>query len=212
MAQLSLLIGTTNKGKFGEIREVLGSLPIKLITPIDLRITDSPVESGNDYETNAQIKARFYFEKSIENTKKSHNTDNIAVLAEDSGIEVDAFPGELGHFTRRWGAGENASDAEWLDYFLKKLSEKPPELHTARFICTACLIWEGKEYIFTGECPGKLLEKPQTPLTHGIPLSACFLPDGYKKVYSALTPQEKNTISHRGRAIHQVRDFIEKKL
>lgn len=203
MTQISLLIGTTNKGKFGEIREVLGSLPVKLITPIDLGITNSPIESGNDYETNARIKARFYLEKS---------NKNFAVLAEDSGIEVDAFPGELGHFTRRWGAGENASDTEWLDYFLKKLSEKPPELHTARFICTACLIWEGKEYVFTGECPGKLLEKPQTTLTHGIPLSACFLPNGYEKVYSALTPQEKNTISHRGRAIHQVRDFIEEKV
>ncbi len=202
-----LLIGTTNKGKFLEIGEVLASLPIKMITPQDLGIIESPDENGGTYKENAKIKSAFYFEKS-----------KIATLAEDSGIEIDAFPNELGLKTRRWGAGAEASDEEWLDYFLKELKKKPREQHTARFHCTAALTIMNKKtgktetYTFDGICPGFLHTEPKTAVPHGIPLSACFQPDGFNKVYAALTPEEKNKISHRGRAMHQVADFLKEYL
>lgn len=194
-----LLIGTTNKGKFHEIGEVLLSLPIKLMTPQELNITTSPEETGTTYEENARIKSHFYFEAS----------GGIPTLAEDSGIEIDAFPDELGLKTRRWGAGKHATDEEWLAYFLEELKKKPTDKRTARFHCTAALTLGGETHIFHGECPGILHTEPKTAIPHGIPLSACFQPDGFDKVYAALTPEEKNSISHRGRAIHQVRDFLE---
>lgn len=195
-----LLIGTTNKGKFKEISEVLEKLPIQLLMPQDVGITEQPEETGANYEENAKIKCLFYAQKS-----------GLPTLAEDSGIEIDAFPGELGLKTRRWGAGENASDEEWLKHFLGELSQKPPEKRTARFHCTAALLINPNEetiHTFVGLCPGKLLLEPQTEVPHGIPLSACFVADGFEKVYNAMTPEEKNKISHRGRAIHQVRDFL----
>lgn len=201
-----LLIGTTNKGKFREISEVLHALPLELIQPQDLGITEQPEETGSSYEDNARIKSLFYFERS----------GHIMTLAEDSGIEIDAFPGELGLKTRRWGAGPDATDEEWLAHFLKELKKHPPEKHRAQFICTAALTWKDDQEknqtkIFHGTCPGFLLTEPQTDIPHGIPLSACFVPDGFDKVYAALTPEEKNRISHRGRAVHQVRDFLDRR-
>lgn len=199
-----LLIGTTNQGKLAEICEVLGHLPIELLSPRDLGITEHPEETGSNYEENARLKCDFYAKKS-----------NIQTLAEDSGIEIDAFPNELGFKTRRWGAGANVSDEEWLKHFLTELKKHPPELHRATFICTTALNYEDPKThttrmdIFTGSCTGKLLTEPQTAIPHGIPLSSCFIPDGFDKVYAALNPSEKNRISHRGRAIHQVRDFLE---
>lgn len=205
---LELLIGTTNKGKFHEIGEVLLSLPVKLVTPQEKDITGSPEETGSTYEENARIKSIFYFEAA----------GGMATLAEDSGIEIDAFPQELGLKTRRWGAGENATDEEWLAHFLEELKKKPEEKRTARFHCTAALTLKNPDtgktetHIFNGECPGFLHTEPKTAIPHGIPLSACFQPDGFDKVYAALTPEEKNSISHRGRAIHQVRDFLKQRL
>ena len=203
---LDILIGTTNKGKFHEIGEVLLGLPLQLITPQEKQITESPEETGGTYEENARIKSLFYFEAS----------GGIMTLAEDSGIEIDAFPNELGLKTRRWGAGEHATDDEWLAYFLEELKKKPEEKRAARFHCTAALTLQNgtslETHVFHGECPGFLHTEPKTAIPHGIPLSACFQPEGFEKVYAALTPEEKNSISHRGRAIHQVRDFLKQHL
>ncbi len=200
-----LLIGTTNKGKFHEIGEVLSALPIALIAPQERGIDESPPETGLTYEENARIKSLFYFEKS----------GSLMTLAEDSGIEIDAFPNELGLKTRRWGAGEDATDEEWLAYFLDELKKKPEDMRTARFHCSAALTLSNEKtglpetHIFNGVCDGFLHIEPKTAIPHGIPLSACFQPDGFEKVYAALSPAEKNSISHRGRAMHQVRDFLE---
>lgn len=195
-----LLIGTTNPGKFKEISEVLSTLPIELLTPQGLGIQGQPEETGINYEENARIKCQFYYDQS----------KGLATLAEDSGIEVDAFPGELGLTTRRWGAGPQASDEEWLRHFLAELAKHPQELHRATFVCTAALQLSGEAtpHIFRGTCPGRILLQPQTAIPHGIPLSACFVADGQTKVYNALDPIEKNKISHRGWAIHQVREFF----
>ena len=193
-----LLIGTTNKGKFKEISEVLNTLPVELLTPQGLKIVGQPEETGGNYEENARIKCQFYYDQS----------GQMPTLAEDSGIEIDAFPGELGMKTRRWGAGENATDEEWLTHFLTELKKKPPEIRTARFHCTASLMLDNKMHVFRGISPGILHTEPQTAIPHGIPLSSCFQPEGFDKVYSALTPEEKNQISHRGRAMHQVREFL----
>lgn len=195
-----ILIGTTNKGKFKEISEVLDTLSLELIQPQKLGIEGVPEETGSTYEENARIKCLFYYNQS----------EHLPTLAEDSGIEVDAFPNELGITTRRWGAGPNATDEEWLTHFLAELKKHPKNLHRATFICTAALKLPHDDtiHIFHGACPGTLLVEPQTDIPHGIPLSACFVPDGFSKVYAALTPEEKNRISHRGRAVHQVRDFL----
>jgi XTP/dITP diphosphohydrolase len=103
---MRLLLGTNNSGKVIEMGEALGSLVTEILTPSLLSIVDSPDETGTTFAENAKIKSRFYHERGA-----------LPTLADDSGILVDALAGELGIHTRRWGAGPDASDAEWIEYF-----------------------------------------------------------------------------------------------
>lgn len=191
-----LLIATHNFGKYKELMEVLENLPFKFVSLNDEKIEDDVEENGETYEENAIIKAEFFGRKS-----------GLPTIADDSGIHVDALNNELGVRTRRWGAGEKASDEEWLEFFLARMSYE--NSRRAEFVSVAAFYRPGEETVtFRGECVGKILDKPQVDLDPGIPLSAVFLPVGKNKVFSALTKHEKNEISHRGKAIKQCRDYI----
>lgn len=196
---MKILLATSNRGKIQEMRESLGGLGIDFMTPADLGMTESPEETGETYEANALQKARFY-----------HLKSGLPVIADDSGIHIDALEKELGIHTRRWGAGKDASDREWIDYFLKRmLTEKNKK---ARFVCVLAMIdEEGKEDLFEGTCDGEITETLQADYLPGLPISACFRPNGYDHVFSALTVEEKNRVSHRGRALQKLRDFLVKK-
>lgn len=196
-----LLIGTNNIGKFKEITEVLRGLPLKFVIPHDLKIKEAPEESGKTHKQNAKIKAEFFHKKTGLNT-----------LAEDSGIEVYNFPGQLGHKTRRWGKGKYASDEIWLKHFLEQMKNVPAAKRGAEFSCCAVLIWNNKTYIFHGKCKGKITREIEAPILKGLPLSSCFRPNCSRKVYAALSAHEKNRISHRGKAIHKARKFIYRSL
>lgn len=201
---MQLLIATKNQGKFTEVSEVLDSLPIKLLSLKDLNLKDEVEEHGLTHEENAILKARYFFEKT-----------NLPTLGEDSGIHVDAFPGELGVQTRRWGGLEKATDEEWIKYFLKQMKDVPEEKRGAKFVCFAALILgrDGKASqenpaIFSGETRGIITKTLEAPLKHGIPISSCFKPEGFNKVYAALTVEEKNRVSHRGKAMRSVKEFL----
>ena len=129
-------------------------------------------------------------------------------LAEDSGIGVDALKGELGVKTRRWGAGEESSDQEWIEYFMKRMEGVPEERRGAKFVCVAVFIDDKNLHIFEGETRGRITDELQAPILPGLPLSSVFRPEGYEKVYAALTRQEKGEISHRGQAISQVKKYL----
>ncbi|MFH1533639.1 MAG: non-canonical purine NTP pyrophosphatase [Nitrospirota bacterium] len=192
-----LLIATKNPGKFGEISEVFRGLPFELLFLGNMDVDDRDfVEDGFTFAENARKKAKYFSDKV-----------GMLVLAEDSGILVDALEGELGVRTRRWGAGETASDEEWIEHFMKRMEGEGNR--GARFKCSACLIDGDDEKIFDGETCGLITEKLMAPLIAGLPLSSCFLPEGCEKVYAALSEDEKNLVSHRGKAIRAVRSFFE---
>jgi XTP/dITP diphosphohydrolase len=168
----------------------------------DLSVEDSDfVEDGETFEENAKKKARYYYEKLGGRFE--------FVLGEDSGIRIDALAGELGVKTRRWGAGEKASDQEWIEYFLKRMESIPEKERGAEFICCAYLITNGEEHFFRGETDGVITDKLEVPIVGGIPLSSCFRPDGFEVVYAALDVGEKNKISHRGKALAPLKKFLE---
>lgn len=202
---MKLLIATKNPGKFTEISEILGSLPIQLLSLADLKVYADVEEHGLTHEENAILKVCYFFEKR-----------KIPTLGEDSGIYIDAFPGELGVQTRRWGGLANATDREWVEYFLEKMKKLPLEKRTARFVCHVALILDEKSFedpfLFAGETYGMITETLEAPMKPGIPISSCFRPEGFKKVYAALTLEEKNKVSHRGKAITKVRDFLKENL
>lgn len=198
---MKILIATHNPGKFQEIKEIFADTDLKLLSLKDLKITDNPHEHGKNYKENAIIKANYF-----------HNLSGLPVMADDSGIEVDALKGELGVKTRRWGKGHKASDQEWLDHFLETLKKHPtPRERKARFHCCAIYLDQKNHHIANGFTEGVLTLSPQAEIIPGIPLSACFLPDGYKKVFSALSTKEKNQVSHRGKAFEQLKKWLLKK-
>jgi XTP/dITP diphosphohydrolase len=193
---MQLLLGTNNKGKVIEMQEALSSLHLSVVTPIDLGITDVPEETGDTFMENAEQKARFYFEKG-----------NLPTLADDSGIIVDALKDELGIHTRRWGAGKDATDEQWIAHFLDRMSKE--ENKRARFLCTLVYIdQEGTSHMFEGRCDGIITDQLEAEFLPGLPISACFKPTGYDKVYSALSIEEKNRVSHRGKALQAFEEFL----
>lgn len=195
-----ILIATRNFGKYKELMEVLEPLPFKFVSLNDENGEGDVEENGNTYEENAILKATFFGQQL-----------NLPTIADDSGLHVDALEGELGIKTRRWGAGENASDHRWLEVFLNRMEHE--HNRRAEFISVIALYRPGKETLtFRGECIGKITDEPQAEIEEGIPLSSVFLPDGKKEVFSALSKNEKNEISHRGKAIKQCHDWLLKHL
>lgn len=187
-----LLIATHNVGKFSEIKKQLGPLGLELVSLVDLGIEDDVEEKGDKFEDIVRDKAEFYYKLS-----------QIPTLATDGGMEVDVLGGEPGVKSRRW-PGHRASDEELLQFLLDKLEGIPIEKRTARFVETIA-IHDGKKIkIFRGECRGKIGLESACELKPGLPWSSIFYPDGYDKVFSQLTPEEKNEVSHRGNAIKKL--------
>lgn len=193
---MRLLIGTNNAGKVEEVRECIAHLPIELVTPDHVGITGKPEESGTTFAENALLKARYFFRQALHPT-----------VADDSGILVNALPGELGVSTRRWGLGPDVSDEEWIAYFLKRMQGIVDRRATFHSVI-AFIDGEGREQFFDGRCDGVITDTIETASLPGLPFDGCFRPEGYPCVFGALSVQEKNKISHRGRALVKFRDHL----
>ena len=179
-----------------EMTEVLSGLPIKLLTPRSLQLAPDIDETGTTFQENALLKARHFSKLS-----------GLPTLADDSGILIEALQNELGVQTRRWGAGPLASDAEWIEYFLKRMEEESNR--RAQFVC--CLAYidaAGSEHLFEGFCDGVITKALEADYLPGLPISACFKPNGFGVVYSAMSIEQKNSTSHRGKAMGKVREFL----
>ncbi|MDD5102979.1 MAG: non-canonical purine NTP pyrophosphatase [Candidatus Peribacteraceae bacterium] len=197
---MDLLIGTNNAGKIIEISEVLKGLPLQILSPKHLNIAEAAPETGETFEANALEKARFYFERT-----------RLPTVADDSGIIVEALKDELGIHTRRWGAGPEASDEEWIAHFLERMKEE--ENKRAAFVCVLAFIEDrGREgpqlHTFEGRCEGIITPTLEADYLPGLPISACFRPEGHSCVFSALSIEQKNSTSHRGKAAHALREHL----
>ncbi len=179
--------------------EVLSSLPHEFVSLAELGITEDVEETGTTHEENALLKARFYQAKT-----------GLPTIAEDSGIYVDAFPGDFGVYTRRWKGLHSASDEQWIAHFLAEIALIAPEKRTAKFVCCAAFIEDpsAAPIVVQGETRGVITETLRAPLKSGIPISSCFVPDGFEHVYAALSIEEKNRISHRGKAMHELEKIL----
>lgn len=210
---MKILIATKNRGKATEIKEMLKSLEeagvefVSLAEVGGVDVVGDFVEDGANFEENALGKARFFFEKT-----------GLPTVADDSGIFVEALADELGLKTRRWGAGEKADDEEWLEYFMQRM--KNEKNRKAKFVCAAAIVLpaadsgtdgcaEAVEKIFLGETCGVISESIEVPVKVGIPLSSVFKPGGHDKVFAAISIEEKNRLSHRGKAFSQLLTYAQ---
>lgn len=192
---MKLLIATHNPGKFSEIQAILQNLGHELCSLTELGIEADYPEEGHTFAANAVGKAEFY-----------HGLSGLPTVADDSGIFVEALANELGVKTRRWGAGESASDEEWLDFFMQRMEGESNR--RAKFVCAAAYVNGTQNEVFEGETEGQITETVLVPVKRGIPLSSVFLADGCASVYSALSEAEKNALSHRGKAMRQLFEFL----
>jgi XTP/dITP diphosphohydrolase len=212
---VKILIATKNKGKYGEIAGFLAGVPgLEVVFLGDLEVEDEDFkEDGDTHEENAYKKASYYFDKLVREI--GHDFDYV--VGEDSGIYVEALADELGVETRRWGAGHDASDEKWLEYFMKEMEVRAGSVagRGAKFVCNACLVGPSGAGIgelmrehFEGETPGVIVGEIASEVLPGLPLSSVFLADGAEEVYSMLGREKKNEISHRGQAVSKLKEYL----
>jgi XTP/dITP diphosphohydrolase len=198
---VKLLLATSNNGKVTEMREALNGMPFELLdlSQMPPPLIPSPDETASTYHENAILKAKHYFD-----------AHGIPTVADDSGIVVEALQDELGVQTRRWGAGADATDAEWIEHFLDRMKKEKNK--RAKFLCAIAHVdTDGTVHVFEGTCDGTITEKLEADYLPGLPISACFRPDGCEYVFSALPIELKNSVSHRGRALKEFRGFLQRK-
>lgn len=197
MIKAKLLLATRNRAKLQEYLELLQGVPYEIVTLVDVGIDQVIGETGKTLEENAALKAKAYAALS-----------NIMALADDSGLEVDALGGEPGALSARI-AGEGASDKELINYLLVKLSGIPWEDRVARFRCVIAIASpEGKVELCQGECQGIIAFEPKGE--SGFGYDPVFYLPGLGKTVAELSMEEKNEISHRGKAAREARCFLER--
>lgn len=181
-----LLLATTNPGKVEELRPQLGALGLQLVGLEQYPGLDEPVEDQDSFEANARLKALHYAALA-----------GIAVLADDSGLEVDALDGAPGVRSARW-AGEPSDAQRNLDKLLRDLQGETDR--SARFRCALCLVRDGQVNVeVSGACEGVLLSKPRGQ--GGFGYDPIFVPAGHDRTFAEMSRAEKQALSHRGRAV-----------
>ncbi len=193
-----LLLATNNKGKVREYKSLLSAVPFELVTPAELGISTEVAEVGGSFEENARLKATIMAAES-----------QVLSLADDSGLEVDALGGEPGRLSARY-AGEGASDRDRANYLLAKLEGVPREKRTARFRCVIAIATpDGDVELCSGECDGLITFEPVGEGGFGYD-PIFYLPE-LDKTMAELSPDEKNRISHRGKAARKASQLLKEK-
>lgn len=191
----SLLIASGNPGKIQEIKAILSSLDCKIVSADEQGIDLEVEETGGSYSANATLKAKAYL-----------HTANTLVLADDSGLEVDALNGQPGIYSARFSPKEHATDHDRRSYLLEQLQGKPKPW-TAHFHCSAVLAIPGESFIeTTGRCSGVIL--PEERGTHGFGYDPVFYIPEHEATMAELPAKLKNRISHRGKALMGMIPYI----
>lgn len=193
-----LIIATKNHGKVNEFQKLLQDENLQIKSLLDFKDKRFDVEeTGNTFKENARLKA-----EEISKTLKK------PVLADDSGLVIDILNGEPGIYSARY-AGEPTDDIRNYEKVLEKMKSVPKEERTAHFICVLALAIPGQNTIFKkGICQGEITTKPVG--NSGFGYDPIFVPLGFDKTMAQLSPNEKNQISHRYRAIIALKQYLEK--
>jgi XTP/dITP diphosphohydrolase len=201
---LELLVATNNPGKIREIQRSLGDLPIMLRFLREFGDISSVEETGATYEENAILKALSYSKKT-----------GLCSLADDSGLEVDLLRGGPGVLSARYGG---SSDHERTETLLRSIRQRALPERTARFVCCMALAgWPLHQafstkgdltvlHVCEEKCEGLIAEEPHG--NNGFGYDPVFIPNGHDKTFAELPSAVKNAISHRGKAIAAMRQFL----
>ncbi|MEU6202954.1 RdgB/HAM1 family non-canonical purine NTP pyrophosphatase [Micromonospora musae] len=198
-----VLLATRNQKKLVELQRILdgalGAHRVALLGLDDVEEYPELPESGLTFGENALIKAREGFRRT-----------GLPTVADDSGLAVDAMGGMPGVFSARW-SGRHGDDQANLQLLLDQVADLPDEHRAASFVCTVALVLPGgKEHLVDGRQPGRLLRAPRGD--GGFGYDPIFVGDGQTRTNAELTPEEKDAISHRGKALRELAKLVAKLL
>ncbi|MBM0226475.1 MULTISPECIES: RdgB/HAM1 family non-canonical purine NTP pyrophosphatase [Micromonospora] len=198
-----VLLATRNRKKLVELQRILdgalGAHRIALLGLDDVEQYPELPETGLTFGENALIKAR-----------EACRRTGLPTIADDSGLAVDALNGMPGVFSARW-AGRHGDDLANLQLVLDQIADLPDEHRAASFVCTVALVLPGgKEHLVDGRQSGRLLRAPRGD--GGFGYDPIFLGDGQQRTNAELTPEEKDAVSHRGKALRELAKLVAKVL
>lgn len=198
-----LIVASNNKKKIKEIKSVLNEVDLEVRSLKEEGIDIDVVEDGLTFEANSRKKAVEIKEYLLKNGK-----NDFIVLADDSGLEVDYLNGEPGVFSARYSGTHGDDDAN-NKKLLEKLKNVKWEDRKAKFVCVITLVNDlGKEIAVRGEVEGIITEKESGKAGFGY--DPLFFIEEYNKTFSEMTGEEKNKISHRGKALEKIKSEIDK--
>jgi XTP/dITP diphosphohydrolase len=190
-----LVLATHNTGKVAELRRILAGADVDLLSADDVDLPDV-VEDGDSFAANALKKARAGVQAS-----------GLPCVADDSGLVVDALGGDPGIRSARY-AGDHGDDEANLRLVLERMRDvTAPAARTARFVCVAALAApDGREWTAEGVLEGILIEAPRGHGGFGYDL--IFVPVGEVRTTAEMAPEDKDAISHRGKAFRAIRPAV----
>ena len=204
---MTLLVATRSAGKQREFARLLAPLGGRLVFPDDAGIFPQPeedaLELADTFEANARHKAEYFARRS-----------GLPTVADDSGLEVFSLGGAPGVRSRRWAGASGTPDqvdAANNAELLRRLLGAPPERRRARYRCMLVLIRGPGEppESFEGSCAGRILDRAEG--TGGFGYDPYFFSDDLQKTFGEATPEEKDRVSHRGRAIRALAESLERR-
>ena len=189
---MRMILASTNRGKYREMKEQLLPCGTELLFGGDLPSPPHVEETGATYEENALLKARAWALSA-----------KLPVIADDSGLEVDALGGAPGVHSARVVPGKDSARTEWLLEAIKGADDR-----SARFVCSIAVVFpdERSPLTVTEYCTGRIAESPAGE--SGFGYDPVFIPDGYDKTFSELGPDIKNAISHRAKAVKSIAEIL----
>lgn len=189
-----IVFATNNEHKLQELREIVGH-KFNILSLAQIGCHDDIPETASTIEGNAEMKARY--------VKQHYGYD---CFSDDTGLEIDALGGEPGVYSARYAGPGHDSEAN-IDKVLAKLQGVPPERRTARFRTAVALLQGQQLHIFEGKVEGHILTERHG--TGGFGYDSIFAPvEGRGLTFAQMQPQEKNAMSHRGRAVARLVQFL----
>jgi XTP/dITP diphosphohydrolase len=194
---MEIVVATRNRKKLREISRILEGLDMKLFTMDEFPDCPEVEETERTFEGNA-----------IKKANAVSSCTGMAALADDSGLEVDALGGAPGIYSARY-AGAEATDKDNVAKLISELDSVSDEKRGARFVCVIALsLPDGHVETFSGKVEGRIGRSPAG--SSGFGYDPVFYPEGRRRTFAQMSPAEKDAMSHRGRALVRLRDYLKK--
>ena len=188
-----IVFASHNEGKIKEIKKLLAPYGIKVKSALDMNLPDVE-ETGKTFEENSLLKSRT-IAKLV----------NMPCLADDSGLCVDALNGAPGGYSARYAP--NRDFDKGMEKLLAEMEKSPNKSRNAHFSCVISLAWPDGQYkVFAGQVDGKIAFHKMG--AGGFGYDPLFVPEGFTSSFAQMSQEEKNKISHRGRAVEKLKDFL----